>query len=251
VLRRERQQAIVSYVAKRGFASVAELGRMFSVSEMTIRRDLSQLAREGLLRRFYGGASATDSTFFEISFRAKLSQFAEEKERIGRAAAHLVHESETVLMDSGSTTLQVARALKDKRITVVSRCVSAATELSTGLSVRVLLPGGMLRKESLSLIGPETEAYFRDLRVDKLFLGVEGVDVQGGVTVPDPVEASAKRAMVKAAQQTIVVADHSKLGRNVLCTIIPLGAVDVLVTDSGAEPDILERLREHVRVLVV
>jgi DeoR/GlpR family transcriptional regulator of sugar metabolism len=251
VLREERQRAIVSYVAERGFASVAELGEMFSVSEMTIRRDLAQLAREGLLHRIYGGASATDSTFFEISFRAKLSQFAEEKERIGRAAAELVHDSETVLMDSGSTTLQVAKALKDKRITVVSRCVSAATELSTSLSVQVLMPGGMLRKESLSLVGPETETYFGDLQVDKLFLGVEGVDVQGGVTVPDPVEASAKKAMVKAARQTIVVADHSKLGRNVLSTIIPLSEVDLLVTDSGAALDDLERLREHVRVLVV
>jgi len=250
VLPKERQQAIVNYVAGRGFASVAELGEVFSVSEMTIRRDLAQLAREGLLHRIYGGASATESTFFEISFRAKLSQFAEEKQRIGKAAAELVHDGETVLMDSGSTTVQVAKALKDKRITVVSRCLSAATELSTSFSTRILMPGGMVRKESLSLVGPRTEAFFQDLQVDKLFLGVEGVDVQGGLTVPDPIEASAKKAMVKAAKQTIVVADHSKLGRNILSVIIPLGEADLLITDSGAEQEILDQLRKHIKVLV-
>jgi DeoR/GlpR family transcriptional regulator of sugar metabolism len=251
VLREERQQAIVGYVAERGFASVAELVETFSVSEMTVRRDLAQLAREGFLNRIYGGASATDSTFFEITFRAKLSQFAAEKERIGQAAAALAHDSETRLMDSGSTTLQVAKALKDKRVTVVSRCLSAATELSSSRSARILMPGGMLRHESLSLVGPETEAYFARLRVDKLFLGVEGVDVKGGLTVPDPVEASAKRAMTAAATQVIVVADHSKLGRNVLSTIIPLRRVDLLITDRGAAEEIVRELEQHIQVMMV
>ena len=160
---------------------------------MTIRRDLAQLAREGLLHRIYDGASATDATFFGISVRGKLSEFAEEKVRFGQASANLVQNSDTALMDSGSTTLQVARALKDRRITVVSRCVSAATDLSTSLSIRVLMPGGPLRKESLSLVGPDTEAYFPDLQVDKLFLRVEGVDVQGGVTDPIPLRPQQRR----------------------------------------------------------
>ena len=108
----------------------------------------------------------------------------------------------------------------------------------------------MVRKESLSLVGPRTEAFFQELQVDKLFLGVEGVDIQAGLTVPDPVEASVKKAMVRAAKETIVVADHSKLGRNVLTTIIPLREADVLVTDSGADAHILEQLREHIEILV-
>ncbi len=247
----ERQKAILDYVARKGFASVANLAQRLSVSEMTVRRDLSELEEQGLLTRTWGGAGVAESAFFEISLEAKVSQFVGEKERIGKAAAEMIQDGDVVLLDSGSTTTQVAKHLKDKRITVVTNALNIASELLNCQQIEVLVAGGMLRKGSLCLIGPQTDAFFKDVRSDKLLLGVEGVDVRAGLTVPDMIEAHSKRAMVSSAQQVIVVADHSKLGRNTLGTIIPLAEADYLITGSEGSEEIAGQIRQHVEVITV
>jgi DeoR/GlpR family transcriptional regulator of sugar metabolism len=246
----ERRRRIINFLAEHGFVSVAELCQLVAVSEMTIRRDLSELEKQGLLQRTRGGATVTESAFFQISFKAKLTQFVEEKERIGQVAAEMVRDGETIILDSGSTTTQVAKHLKDKRITVVTNTLNIACELLDCPQIEIHVAGGLLKKLAANLVGPQTTTFFNEVRADKLFLGVEGVDMNGGFTVPDVIEAPAKRAMIRCAKQIIAVADHSKLGRNTLSTILPLAEADFLITGKEAAAETVERLREHIKVII-
>ena len=251
MLPEERQKAIVGYLAQQGFSSVSELCKAFSVSEMTIRRDLDELQEQGLLRRTYGGAAVAEPAFFEVSLMAKMSHLVAEKERIGKAAAVLVRDGDVVLLSGGSTTHQVAKHLKSKRIKVVTNALNIASELLTYPHIQILVPGGILLKETASLVGPPAEAFLADVQADILFLGVEGVDVTGGLTLPDVIEAHTTKAMVRCARQTVVVADRTKLGRNALISIAPVAAAHLLITDKGAAPEVIEELRKHIEVRLV
>lgn len=246
----ERQKIIVDFLAEHGFVSVAELCQMFSVSEMTIRRDMAELEKQGLLQRTHGGATVTEAAFFQISFKAKLTQFVQEKERIGRVAAKMVQDGDVVILDSGSTTTQVAKHLKDKRITIVTNALNIASELLDCPQIEIHVAGGLLKKLPINLVGPQTIAFFKEVRGDKFFLGVEGVDVNGGLTVPDVIEAHTKRAMISCADQTIVVADHSKLGRNTLSTIVPLTEADFLITGKEAAEETVQQLGQQIEVII-
>jgi DeoR family fructose operon transcriptional repressor len=247
----QRQSGIVDYLAAKGFASVAELGQHFEVSEMTIRRDLAELERRGLLQRKYGGAAASEAAFFEMAFQAKNSLFVGEKQRIGQAAAGLVQPGQTVLLDSGSTTGQVAAHLKDMHLTVVTTGLNIASELLGAQGIELHLAGGMLRKATLSLVGPHTDEFLATIRADWLFLGVDGVDVFGGFTVPDVINARTKRTMIAAARSTVVVTDHSKLGRNTMSNIAPLDGASLLITGQEADAQIVQSLRQYVEVMLV
>ncbi len=247
----QRQKKIKDYLVKNGFASVDELGKVFNVSGMTIRRDLDELQRQGLIQRPYGGAMDTERAFFEMSFRAKAGQFAEEKERIGKACADLVQNGDTVFIDSGTTTYQVARFIKDKIITVVTNSLNIALELATSPTVDIQVTGGILRKGSLNVYGPQTEIFLNQIRANKVFIGVEGVDLDSGITVPDPINAQNKQSIIKISKLTYVVADHSKLGRNTASHIAPLEAVDLIISGKEADPEILKQLSKKVNVKLV
>jgi DeoR/GlpR family transcriptional regulator of sugar metabolism len=244
----ERQAAILQYLTENGFAAVAELAQKFEVSKMTIRRDLSDLEGQRALQRTYGGATVYDPTFFEVSLQAKATQFVEEKRRIGKAAADLVQDDEVVILDAGSTTTLVAKFLKNKRITVVTNGLNIAADLSDCPNIQLYIAGGHLRQGVLAIVGPETSAFFGNIRADKLFLGVDGVDVQGGLMVPDLNEAHTKRAMIHAAKQTIVVADHSKIGRSTLSTIVPLSKASLLITGHEADRRLVDEFKSHITV---
>jgi DeoR family fructose operon transcriptional repressor len=246
----ERQKAILDFLASQGFASVAELGQMFSVSEMTIRRDLAELQEHGSLQRTYGGATVAEAAFFELSLKTKMIHYVEEKEQIAKAAAEMVKDGDTIILDAGSTTTYVAKNLGDKRLTVVTNAPNIVSELLDCRVNQILVAGGILRQDVLAIIGPQTEAFFEDLRADKLFLGVDGVDIRSGLTVPDVIEAHTKRAMTRSARRTIVLADHSKLGRDTLGSIIPLAEADCLITDSKAPEEIVEQLKQYLEVVI-
>lgn len=246
----ERQQAIIGYLAKNGFVSVAELCQKYSVSEMTIRRDLSDLEKQGLLQRTYGGAIPSEPAFYEISSRAKSSQFVEEKERIGKIAADMVNDGEVIFLDSGTTTLQIARYLKNKNITIVTNDLHIAFQLLDCRNINIYMVGGNLRRGTNNLIGPKANNFFDDIRGDKLFLAVEGIDDKAGLTVPDMNEVPLKRKMVDSASQTIVVADHSKLGRNTLGMIAPLSAANLLITDKDAPDKMVETIKKYIQVIL-
>ena len=251
MLQIERQVKIKEYLVEKGFASVEDLSKIFKVSEMTIRRDLDELHKQGLIQRIYGGAMANDPAFFEMSVMAKSTQFAYEKEKIGRAAAEMVKDGDTVLMDSGTTTLEVAKNLKYKKITLITNALNVAIELSVCPQIEIIVAGGILRKTVLNTVGPQTDSFINDLRVDKAFIGVEGVHSENGISVPDLLNAHCKRVMMSIAHQSIVVADHSKLGRNATNKITTLDEVDMVITDSKADAGIIKKLQEKTRVIIV
>lgn len=251
MIRAQRQNEIANYLTAYGFARISDLGKMFNVSEMTIRRDLDDLEKRGVFQRTYGGALASETAFFEMAYHAKSQLFNEEKERIGKAASELVSNGETVILDSGSTTTQIGRFLKDRQITVITTGLNIAAELVNSEGIKLLVAGGMVRKATLGLVGPQTDYFFKSIRADKLFMGVEGVDVFGGFTVPDLTNAQTKKNMAASARQIIIVADHSKMGRNTLSNILPLEGAQLLITGKEANPDLIEHIRQYLPVQLV
>jgi DeoR/GlpR family transcriptional regulator of sugar metabolism len=247
----ERQSAILQYLTEKGVASVTALAHEFHVSEMTIRRDLTELEGQRALQRTYGGATVSDPTIFEVSLQAKTTQFVDEKRRIGKAAAELIKDGDIVILDAGSTTMLVAKHLKSKRITVITNALNIAADLSDCSNIELYIAGGHLRQGVLAIVGPESAAFFENIRADKLFMGVDGIDIRGGIMVPDLNEAHTKRAMTKSAQELIVVADHSKIGRSALGTIVPLTKVSLVITGKEAEGPLLAELRRHITITTV
>ena len=250
-VRTERQKLLLEHLGETGNCSIDELCQRFDVSEMTIRRDLSALQQEGLLVRTHGGAKLTEAAFFEISFAAKTTQFVQEKRRIAERAAEMVHDGDRVIIDSGTTTGHLARCVKDRRITVVTNALNVASDLIDSRQIDVHLCGGALRRGPLAVVGPLATRFFEFLRCDRIFLGVEGIDRSGAMTVPDIEEALVKQSMMKAAREVIVLADHSKLGRNSLGVIESLANVTTLITGKEADDDILATLRGFTNVIVV
>lgn len=247
----ERRQSILNYLTKEGFVSIVKLGELYDVSEMTIRRDLAYLQEQGLLKRTYGGAIPTEPAFFELSQQVKLTAFVEEKERIARYCVDLISEGDVVILDSGSTSLQIAKLLNGKNLTVITNDLFIVSELVDCPTVDLLITGGEVRKATNNMISAKAMEFFNDLYANKLFLGVEGVDPRSGLSTPDPKELGIKRKMMSSAHETIVVADHSKIGRNTMGIIAPLKEVHLLVTDNSADKETLSAIEQSLKVVRV
>ncbi|MDY6873998.1 MAG: DeoR/GlpR family DNA-binding transcription regulator [Chloroflexota bacterium] len=247
----QRQNLIKDFLVETGFVSIADLSEEFSVSEMTIRRDLDELESQGFIQRTYGGAVSSEPTFFEMSFQAKSPQYGEEKRRIGRAAAEIIKSEDTIILDSGTTTDQIIRNLKTLPTAIISNALNVVSEAMKYPEIEVFVAGGMLRSGLNYTIGPQTSAFMETVRADILFLAVEGVDTRAGFTVPDLYNADNKRAMARAAQKVIAVTDHSKLGRVSTSSIFALEQADLLITGKEASDECVAELREHIDVLLV
>ncbi|GII22945.1 DeoR/GlpR family DNA-binding transcription regulator [Planosporangium mesophilum] len=234
----QRHQAIVEALQAHGRVTVAELSARAGVSEMTIRRDLELLEREGLLQRVHGGAVSTVSGSYEPPFGVRARLRSEEKARIGTAAAALIGANETVVIDAGTTALAVAHALRGRRqLTVCALSVPAAAALGDEPGIRLIAAGGDVRQGEQAFVGPLAERIFDDFRFDTLVLSVGGVDAEHGLTDFNPDDVRLKRAAVAGSRRRIVVADSAKLGRATFARIGPTQLADVLVTDEGASED--------------
>lgn len=244
MLNEERRRSIVERVNRDGRVIVNTLAREFGTSEITIRRDLEILHQRGAVYRTHGGALPIQtSSDADRSLIERELQHPREKLRISEAAAALVQEGQSVLLDSGSTTTAIARQLKNfKQLTVITNAINIASELS-GTSIDVILTGGILRKNSFSLVGPLAEQSLQHLRADILFLGVEGIDARFGLSTANMLEAELNRAMVSAAHQVVAVCDSSKFGRRSLSPIVPIDAIHQIITDKQAPAKILDELR--------
>lgn len=252
-IRSQRMVRLLQLVAERGDVQLRELADELHASAATIRRDVGALADQGLLIRTHGGASALRSGGeLPVNLRGGRNQQA--KRAIARAAVEQVPQGKHALaMTGGTTTTEVLRAL-DRRhdLTIVTNSVGLAIEAAAHGQNRVLIAGGILRATSLELVGSLTESTFRQINVGTAIVGCDGVSVQGGLTTHDDVEAGTNHTMIERAQQVICVADGSKIGVVTLARLAELSDVDMLITDSSADPAELARIRAAgVRVVVV
>jgi len=247
----ERKRRILERVRSGGSVTVQDLSQAFGVSESTIRRDLRELEQEGLLERTHGGAVAADPTRAEPSYAEKSDQNRAEKMAIARVAAGMVHDGASIILDAGTTTLEVARLLKDRRdLTVVTNSYPIAAELAEAPGVEVIVTGGSVRGTTLALVGPLAERALEQVNVDITFLGTNGIDLERGLTTPTPAEASVKRRMIAAARKVVVVADSTKAGRVAFATVAPVSKMDMLITDRGMDPRLAgELMARGVQVL--
>ncbi|WP_037574995.1 DeoR/GlpR family DNA-binding transcription regulator [Phaeacidiphilus oryzae] len=263
LLARRRQSAILAEIRTIGSVRVAELSARYRVSEMTIRRDLAALARQGLVEKVHGGALLSGSgtgagRAVEPGFEAKSSWAPAAKEEIARAAAALAVPGSAVALSAGTTTRALARHLAGvPRLTVVTNSVRVAEALEEeagrrpeGDGATVVLTGGV-RTPSDALVGPIAELALHELHVDLLFTGCHGIDPSAGLTTPNLAEAETNRALVGCAGRVVAVADHSKWGVVSLSSFVSLSGVDTLVTDADLAEPARRAARDHVRRLIV
>jgi DeoR family transcriptional regulator of aga operon len=244
VERSDKQSSRATFILRElrqsGAVSVEELRDKLEVSLATVRRDLQELEERGLLRRTHGGAVPIEPLFYEAfrhdrSFQDQVGSFAEEKRRIAQAASELVSPGDTIALTAGTTTTEVIRYLHAlSGITVITNTVNVAMELSNRKDINVFVTGGHLRGDWFSLVGSAGIAAMSGLFVDVLFIGVNGIDAQRGLTCFNADEAEINLAMVRQAKRKIVVADHSKLGVVGKWLICPTDAIDMLITDTSA-----------------
>jgi DeoR family transcriptional regulator of aga operon len=234
MLNEERRRAILDMMQHDGRVLVADLAEQFQTSQVTIRKDLEILHVRGLVHRTHGGALPTRQGALEDpTLREKEKLYRKEKHSIAIAAARLVAEGQVVILDSGTTTTEIARALRNfKNLTVVTNAVNIAAELANS-SLEIILTGGTVRKNSFSLVGPIAEETLRRLSADILFLGVDGFDVQYGLSTPNLQEAKVNRVMVEIAKRTVATCDSSKFGRRSLSLIVEPSALHHVITDHG------------------
>lgn len=241
----ERRQHVVNEIIKRHTVTIQELAHKFSVSEMTIRRDLAELEKAGLVESVHKGAKSPSLSPFELSYTQRELMEVDAKRAIGHAAAQLVKENEVIALDGSTTTLQVARNLIDrKNLTIYTNGIRVAIELAQRPGIRTILTGGEIYL-SVSLVGHLARAAFEKIHVDKLILSVTGITEDLGLSGPSDVDADIKAAMIAAADQVILVADHTKFGRKSYMRVAALDALDVVVTDEQAPMEyvaLLERL---------
>jgi DeoR/GlpR family transcriptional regulator of sugar metabolism len=240
--RRDRIEQRVRIEREVGYA---ELAAEFDVSEMTIRRDVEALETLGVVRRVVGGAIALKKDT-EPSFATRVADAAEEKRHIADAVADLIGPGETLILDSGSTALAVARSLRGRRLglTIVTPSVLAALEMIDETDTAVVLTGGELRPGELSLIGPAAEDTLANYNCDTFVMGVAGIDGERGISDYHQAESGVKRAASRRADRVIVAADKSKLGRVTFVSIAALSQIDVIITDGEPEHPALVAARE-------
>ncbi|KQS64010.1 DeoR/GlpR family DNA-binding transcription regulator [Modestobacter sp. Leaf380] len=244
----ERQQAIAGLVAQRGRLAVTAVAERFGVTTETVRRDLAVLERAGMLRRVHGGAVPTGAlTVVEPGLGERRGTRTEHKRRIASAALTLVPDVDgSLVLDGGSSTAALAEILPaDRRLLVVTNSVPISHRLTVAPGVSLHVLGGRVRGITQTAVGESTVAALADLRVDVVFLGANGVSAGHGFSTPDETEAASKRAMVRAAQRVVVLADSSKLGREHLVRFASVDDVDVLVTDDEADPDVVAEIESH------
>jgi DeoR/GlpR family transcriptional regulator of sugar metabolism len=236
----ERRRRIVEVLASNQRAQVDELAARFSVSESTIRRDLQLLSERGVLERTHGGA--LQPSRFEPSFGQKETESRLEKMAIAREAARLVQQGQTVFLDAGTTTLELARLLPSRLdITVATNSVPIAAELAD--RVRLILTGGTVKESTLALTGPMAERSIEHMHVDIAFVGMNGVSAAAGFTTPTLEEAATKAKMIAAARMAVVLADGTKFGLVTFARVADLDEVDLVITDERAPAAEVELLR--------
>ena len=242
-LNEERRRIILQKLNREGRVLVSQLARELSISPVTVRNDLNALAKEGLVLRAHGGAVKAESTLLDRQVGEKAQLHVEEKTAIAARAASYVSAGHCIVLDSGSTTTAVARAIKTlKNLTVITNALNIAVELVDSPGMEIILTGGVLRRNSLSVVGHLAEDVLNGLTADIMFLGVDGIDPQFGYTTPNLLESRVNQQMIRISKETIVVADSSKFGKRSLAVICPVDRAQKIITDSRVEEQYVREL---------
>jgi DeoR family transcriptional regulator, fructose operon transcriptional repressor len=248
----ERHQQILETARAQGRVDVAGLAKDLAVTPETVRRDLTALERRGVLRRVHGGAIPVERLGIEPGVADREAQSAPEKERIARAALDEVPDGGSIILDAGTTTVRLAQLLPvDRELTVVTHSIPVASVLVSRHNITLHLLGGVVRGRTLAAVGDWTKAQIGDVFADVAFMGTNGISVERGLTTPDLAEATVKRALIDAARRTVVLADHTKFGREDFARVAPLSQVDTVITDVGLDVELAEDIENAGPRLVV
>ncbi|HUV39543.1 MAG TPA: DeoR/GlpR family DNA-binding transcription regulator [Planctomycetota bacterium] len=249
----ERREAMLQILKQQSFASVSDLARRLGCSQMTVRRDLERLSAEGIIERTHGGASAGRRVTLEFSMGEQADVRRDEKAAIARAAAALVRPGQRIIIDTGTTTLALARELRGReRITVVTTSLAVVSSLLCADGIECMLLGGTVRESSPDLYGPLVEENLSRIHPDWAFIGCDGISLAGGLTTSDARVARATSLMIAAADRATLLCDSSKAGRDAFVTFAAIDDLDVLITDRGMSAEILDAARaSDVETIIV
>ena len=249
----ERRQKTLEMIEKKGKVRVNELSALFAISEVTIRNDLTELEKAGLLERTHGGAISTNKAYFNMNFSERITKYESEKREIALAAVRLIEPGDTVTINSGTTTYFIAQELKKlSALTVVTNSIVVAQELAPNNRFNIILLGGNYNPKYQFTYGENAVQQLLKYRTDKLILSADGVSFEHGLTTHHHQEAEISRTMIERVGQTIVVADFSKIGRENFAQIAPISAIDILITNQSADLEELNRMRDSgINVITV
>ena len=249
----ERHHRIIEAVNSKGYESVTNLCKMLKVSAVTIRKDLKLLEKNNKLYRTHGGASNTNPFTVDRPVNEKESLQTEEKKSIAQKAAAYIENNDSIIIASGTTMLALAREITSKqKLTVITAALHVTDELINHPNVDILQLGGMIRKSSSSVVGSYAEDILKEFYCTKLFLGVDGIDFEFGITTSNSMEAQLNKTMIQVVQKVIVLADHTKFGRRGFSRICGLDEVDEIITDGMVSPSIVEKyINAGVKITVV
>jgi DeoR family transcriptional regulator, fructose operon transcriptional repressor len=246
----ERRQQLSEFLARKGFADLALLVAELAVSESTVRRDLSQLEEEGIVRRTHGGAVFVSDRFSVLNYAARESTAVAEKAAIGQAVAGLIEDGETILLDGGTTTFQVARNLLSRSLQVVTNSLPIANLLSSAVNIELIFVGGYIYPRTGVALGPIAQQALRSLHVSKAIMGIAGI-VEDGLYNANVLMVEAEQQMMQCADEVIIVADHGKFGRRALARLSGWDRINRVITDDGLEPRWQEVVRRAGAELIV
>lgn len=240
----DRKQKILDELAAKGSVNIPELSQRLEVSDMTIRRDLMKLAQQGVVTLERGGAVLNGGSLLEYTVPVKQGVRTNDKKRIAQRCAEMAREGDSVFLDAGTTVAEIARRLAHRsNITILTNSLLAANFLSASPNKVIMCPGEF-RQTSMAFMGPMTDEFIRQFKIDLLFLGVEGVDIKNGLTVPNTTDGMTKRALVQSAIKTVCAADSGKVGLTFLYQLCPVSAIDMLVTDMSLSESCAEQFAE-------
>lgn len=246
----ERKLSIIKDIQEQGQADINELAAKYEVSTMTIRRDLSKLSEEGLVTLEYGGAVLNSGALVEYNMHMKEAEFLEEKQRIAQECASYIKEGDSIFLDAGTTVCEVAKCIANrKNITVMTHSLLVANILS-GSDLNVIMCPGQFRKKSMAYMGQFTDDFIDMFHIDKLFLGIEGINLEHGLSVPNVEDGITKRHLIEHAKWTACLADHSKFEQICYHKICDLNEINLLVTDQALENDIKRKYENKINLII-
>lgn len=247
----ERRRKIYNILLEKKSVEVNDLSKIFNVSTMTIRRDLALFEKQGIVVTNYGGAYLSEGTAIEPSFSLKSGQMIEKKKVIGYEASELIQDGESIIIDCGTTTMQLAKHLHGKRLTVITNSLVVGNILQGYPKIKFIMAPGVYDEKSIGFLGAMTVDFFQKFNVDKAFVGAQGLDIDRGATVPDELDAEVKKSIAFSAKEKILMVGHEKIGVSFFSKILDIKDLDYIITDDMvAQKDIEAIEQKGVKVII-